>query len=434
MKTYIVPLSLVLCSFTASAQKLHKLDRYIDHIESFNQGVGAISVFKDGKQLYQRRFGQSALPHSKWNKHTQYQIGSITKVYTAVLIWKLIEAGQLTLDTRLDKYMPQMDNADKITIRHLLEHSSGINRDYDHKPDCTNWLIDSTAKHDEIIAEIIRQGVVFEPGTAVAYSNSAYYLLKYIIEQEYGASYGQIVSKKLSKPYHLIDFATADMDPENVFPSYQYDYSRSTWTRMPDYQYRNIMGVGDISTTPAQLNTFFHLLFSGKVLQPESLQQMFPTAKEDFGRNLMSIPVYKQMLYGHAGDTKGTHSLVMYDTTSKIGIAMVLNGQRYPHNQFYIDAYQALFSDSTALPYFVQDTQLGQYTGLYTNDSVQLQLKLYIDQEHGLLCEDVAEELAYPLTPVATNTFKVPKLGITIAIKENELLFTQNGINITLKK
>jgi D-alanyl-D-alanine carboxypeptidase len=434
MKTYIVPLSLVLCSFTASAQKLHKLDRYIDHIESFNQGVGAISVFKDGKPLYQRRFGQSALPHSKWNKHTQYQIGSITKVYTAVLIWKLIEAGQLTLDTRLDRYLPQMANADKITVRHLLEHSSGISRDYDHKPGCTNWLIDSTAKHDEIIAEIIRQGVVFEPGTAVAYSNSAYYLLKYIIEQEYGASYGQIVTKKLSKPYHLIDFATADMDPENVFPSYRYDYSKSAWTRMPDYQYRNIMGVGDISTTPAQLNTFFHLLFSGKVLQPESLQQMFPTTTEDFGRNLMSIPVYKQMLYGHAGDTKGTHSLVIYDTASKIGIAMILNGQRYPHNQFYSDAYKALFSDSTALPYFVQDTQLGQYTGLYTNDSVQLQLKLYIDQEHGLLCEDVAEELAYPLTPVAANTFKVPKLGISIAIKENELFFTQNGINITLKK
>ncbi|MNU20759.1 putative penicillin-binding protein PbpX [compost metagenome] len=434
MKAYIVSLSLVLCSFTASAQKLHKLDHYIDHIESYNQGIGAISVFKDGRQLYQRRFGQAALPNSKWNKHTQYQIGSVTKVYTAVLIWKLIEAGHLTPDTRLDKYLPQMANADKITIRHLLEHSSGISRDYGQKPGSANWLIDSTAKHDEIIAEIIRQGVVFEPGTAVAYSNSAYYLLKHIIEQEYGAPYGQIVYKELSKPYHLTDFATADMDPGNVFPSYQYDYSKSAWTLMPDYQYRNIIGVGDISATPAQLNKFFHLLFSGKVLKPESLQQMFPDATEDFGRNLMSIPVYKQMLYGHAGDTKGTHSLMAYDTTSKIGIVMIINGQRYPHNQFYIDAYQALFSDTTALPYFIQDTQLKQYTGLYANDSMQLQLKLYIDQEHGLLCEDVAEELAYPLTPVAAHTFNVPKLGITIAFKGEELLFTQNGINITLKK
>jgi len=364
MKAYIVSLSLVLCSFTAFAQKLHKLDHYIDHIESYNQCIGTISVFKDGRQVYQRRFGQAALPNSKWNKHTQYQIGSITKVYTAVLIWKLIEAGQLTLDTHLDRYLPQMANADKITIRHLLEHSSGISRDYDHKPDRSNWLIDSTAKHDEIIAEIIRQGVVFEPGTAVAYSNSAYYLLKHIIEQEYGAPYGQIVYKELSKPYHLIDFATADMDPENVFPSYQYDYSKSTWTPMLDYQYRNIMGVGDISTTPAQLNKFFHLLFSGKVLKPESLQQMFPDAKEDFGRNLMRIPVYQQTLYGHGGDTRGTHSLMAYDTASKIGIAMIINGQRYPHNQFYIDAYQALFSDSTALPYFIPDTQLKQYTGL----------------------------------------------------------------------
>lgn len=108
IKAYSFTLDLVLCSFAAENQKLHKLDRYIDYIEQYNQGTRVISVLNDGKQVYPVPF-QTGYP-GKWNKHMQYQIGSVTKVYTAVLIWKRTKADRLGLNTYLDGHLHQMVN------------------------------------------------------------------------------------------------------------------------------------------------------------------------------------------------------------------------------------------------------------------------------------------------------------------------------------
>jgi D-alanyl-D-alanine carboxypeptidase len=195
MKLIFVSFLLSVPFLNAFAQQINpeKLNNLINHIEANNQGVGSVSITKDGKEIYQRSFGQSAIPDLKWNSHTKYQVGSITKVFTAVLIWKLTEEGKLSLTDKLSSFYPQIPNAHKISIKNLLEHSSGIRRDYGHKPDNKTWLSDSLVTDTQIINEITRQGVEFEPGDSTAYSNSGFYLLKNIAEQKYGTSYGQLI-------------------------------------------------------------------------------------------------------------------------------------------------------------------------------------------------------------------------------------------------
>jgi D-alanyl-D-alanine carboxypeptidase len=436
MKLSYISLLLFVPCLNLSAQQIssEKLNRLIDHIEISNQGTGAVSVFKDGKEIYQRSFGQKAIPDLKWNLHTKYRAGSITKVFTAVLIWQLIEDGKLSLDDKLSSFYPQIPNAQKITIKNLLEHSSGVKRDYGNNPDHEDWLIKQLVTDKEIIDEITRQGVAFEPGDSAAYSNSGFYLLKNIAEKKYGKPYGELIRKNIIKPYRLKDLASADMAPGNVFGAYGYNYLLDTWTKKQDYEYRNIIGVGDIATTPTQLNKFFHDLFSGKIVSNKILQQMLPAENEEFGRNLTTVNIYKKVLYGHAGDTRGSHALAVYDTANNIAIAICINGERYPHNNIYVDILKTIYTENTELPYFASKNEINGFTGLYNDDASGLKLRVYIHEQYGLMCEDVREEVSFPLQPSEHNKVRFDNLGIKIEFTKEGMILLQNGTTTILKR
>jgi len=100
-----------------------------DRLLEKNQGMGSITLAKDGKVLYTRSFGYGQITETikkPLTEATRYRIASITKTYTAVMIFQLIEEGKLKLDDHLDQFFPQIPNAGKITIAQILNHRSGI--------------------------------------------------------------------------------------------------------------------------------------------------------------------------------------------------------------------------------------------------------------------------------------------------------------------
>ena len=127
MKLKLVTL-LLLLSGNLLAQEINKakLDEYIDYMESNNAGIGSVSVFKKGHEVYNRSFGQSKLVNVSYNRETKYQIASVTKLVTAILTLKLIENRHLKLDTKLSEFFPEIPNSEKITVKNLLEHTSGL--------------------------------------------------------------------------------------------------------------------------------------------------------------------------------------------------------------------------------------------------------------------------------------------------------------------
>jgi len=102
----ITSLTAFLFGFTTFAQNIdiHKIDSFVSHIENNDRGIGSVSIFKDGKEVYNRSFGQPKLTDIQYNADTKYQIGSITKTITATLIFKLIESNKLQLDDKLSKF------------------------------------------------------------------------------------------------------------------------------------------------------------------------------------------------------------------------------------------------------------------------------------------------------------------------------------------
>ena len=94
-----------------------KLDSFFSLLEKNNKGMGSISIFKEGKEVYTKSIGYADVEHGlKADNETVYRIGSISKTFTATMVMQLVESGKLALEDKLSKFYPDVPNAEKITI------------------------------------------------------------------------------------------------------------------------------------------------------------------------------------------------------------------------------------------------------------------------------------------------------------------------------
>ena len=321
-----------------------RLDAYLSHVEDRNEGVGSLSIFRGGHEVYTRSFGQKNLPSVVHDENTMYQIASVTKMVTATLAFKLIEDGRLSLDDKLSDFYPDMPSAQEISIRNLLEHSSGLGN-YAVRGG-TVWVIDAVSQA-EILEEIKKQGVAFKPGERIAYSNSAYFLLRMIVEQKYGRAYHEVVQQQIAKPLGLEHFASIGSQPANTFKSYAFS---GQWSEIKDIDYSNVVGVGDIASTTRDLNTLIVALFDHHVLRDETVAQMQPVPGKGWGRGLAAYTYGDHYFIGHGGDVLGSHSRVIYSPKDKLAISYSTNGERIPTNAFLETIVGMVYGDEVTLP------------------------------------------------------------------------------------
>src|SRR5688572_18766694 len=189
MKTKILFATLLtLASFTAGyAQTLDKakLDQFFDRLAEKNKAMGSLTIAKDGNVLYTRAIGYSQINGTEKKPLTaasRFRLGSITKMFTATMILQLAEEGKLKLTDTLDKFLPQVPNAGKITIAQILGHRSGI-PDVRRERDGQTRVNAIPMAKDEMLALIVKATPAFEPDTKQSYSNAGYYLLGLIIEK-----------------------------------------------------------------------------------------------------------------------------------------------------------------------------------------------------------------------------------------------------------
>ena len=197
---------LAVCT-AVSAQTLDKakLDRFFDRLAEKNQAMGSLTIAKDGSRLYTRAIGYSQINGSERKPATtatRYRVGSITKTFTAAMIFQFVEEGKLKLSDTLDKFFPQIPNAGKITIAHILAHRSI--HDFIKEPDFRAWSLSARTK-DETLAFIARGTPDFEPGEKRSYNNAAYVLLGYIVEKLAGKPYQDALKKRITGKFGLKD-------------------------------------------------------------------------------------------------------------------------------------------------------------------------------------------------------------------------------------
>ncbi len=406
-----------------------KMDSLFTLIEAHDRGMGSISIFKEGREIYQRSIGFASIEQDiRADAETKYRIGSVSKIFTATLIMQLVEEGKLELDTKLEGYFPAIEHADRITIRHLLKHQSGI-FNITAVEDYTEWM-EKPVTREELVGRIIDLGTVFQPGEKTGYSNSNYVLLSFIAEKTGGKQYPEILQERIIRPCGLKNTRYGSLiDPEN-------NEARSyvmvgEWTPATETHMSVPAGAGGIISTPTDLNLFLDCLFNEKLVSDRTLEQM-KEIENGRGIGMARFSFFEKTAYGHTGGIDGFQSMAAFFPDENISIAYSSNGAVMSRNKILIGALSIYFGREYDLPEFkeaieVDPAVLEQYTGVYS--SPELPLKITFIIEDGTLTAQATAQPAFPLEAYDIHRFRYDPAGIKIDFipEENKLILKQAG-------
>lgn len=422
---------------TVTPEKKEKIKEYVKYFEESNQLIGTISISENGKEVINETFGEINKKDSNLLSERKYTIGSITKLFTAVLYAKLLEAGEISFEEKLNVYFPKVPNSDKIKIKHMLNHTSGL-KDYVSKGDSLHFWLKEPQVEKEIIAEIIMQGFSFQPGDSLSYSNSAYYLLGRILEKKYKKPFEQILTDEITTPFNLKNTVALSKGNSHNNVAKSFEKKNGKWVEMEEFYFPNTYSAGYIATTASDMNTFLIALFNYKIIKKETLQSMLPKENDWFGLGIMKAPFYEHIGYGHGGDTYGTHSVATYTIENKIAITYIINGENYPTNDFAIGLLSIVYDKEHTLPNFKEYTPdkkfYGDYSGTYGSDDLPIKIKIYA--EDGVLKAEGEGQPAFTLNPVEKHIFDFKKAGIELEFDpyQEKMLLKQVGQEFEMTK
>jgi CubicO group peptidase (beta-lactamase class C family) len=399
--------------------------------------MGSIAISVNGTLVYQNAIGYSqikATGKTPATVTTRYRIGSITKMFTAIMIFQLIDEGKLRLETPLATWFSVLPNANKITIGEMLNHHSGLHN-FTDDPAYGNYMT-MPKSEQEMLAVFAGEPSDFEPGTKAEYSNTNFVLLGYIVEKITGRPYREELKKRITAKIGLTDtYYGSKADPAKK-EAYSYKYD-AHWEQMPETDMSIPGGAGAIVSTPTDLVKFIEALFAGKLISPASLEQM-KTMKDNYGMAMFKIPFYEKSGYGHNGGIDGFTSLLAYFPEDRLAIACISNGVRYSTNDVVIGALSIYFNKPFAIPEFKDITltsaDLDKYLGNYS--STQVALKIAITKNNTILMAQATGQSAFPLEPTGTDKFSFLAAGIVIQFDpaKNSFTLQQGGATYLFTK
>ena len=281
-----------------------------------------ISVSHRGLVIYSAAFGMSdresataATPRSV------LQIGSITKPFTAAAILRLAERGALSLNDRIEKFVPEFDSRGAtITLRHLLTHTSGV-----------SGL--SPAQYSPLtraqFMTLVNQPLAFTPGSKYSYSNDGYRLLGYAIESITGMSFADFVHREFALPLGLLDTGVCGTSTLPLPDGYSVFQGKPT--RTPAIHMSVPFAAGSLCSTTSDLVRWSHLLATGRVLLPASYATMTTPARLTNNTVLpygLGVFLGKQLgrpAVSHTGGIPGFLSSLIYLSDEDIAVAVIIN-------------------------------------------------------------------------------------------------------------
>jgi CubicO group peptidase (beta-lactamase class C family) len=442
MKTKILTTTLLIglslgTIFSQSFNK-PKLDSLMDILAEKNKAMGSLTISKNGIVVYSRAIGYSFISGNEKlsaTDQTKYRIGSISKMFTATMIFQLIEDGKLNLTTTVDKYFPQLPNASKITISNLLNHRSGLHN-FTADPEYLTWMT-LPKTQDDMLAIISKSKVDFQPNEKFSYSNSNYVVLGYIIEKVSKHSYPKYLSNRITSKIGLSNTYVGTKTDTKKNESFSYRFLNS-WEQGPETDMSIPGAAGAIVSTPADLTKFIESLFSLKLVSNSSLMQM-KTITDGYGMGMFQIPFYNKSAYGHNGGIDGFASTLAYFPEDSLALAYCTNGQVYPMNDILIGVLCIYFNKPYFIPTFnapppLKTEDLDKYLGVYS--STQIPLKITITKNTTTLISQATGQSSIPLEATEKDKFKFDPAGIKMEFNpdKNEMTLKQGGETVLFTK
>jgi CubicO group peptidase (beta-lactamase class C family) len=442
MKTKTFTISILALFFSASISfgqffNKEKLDSLLNLLAEKNKAMGSLAISKNGNILYAKAIGYCLIdPQQKIasTEKTKYRIGSISKMFTATMIFQLIEEGKLELSTTLDKFFPTVPNAKLISIGNMLNHRSGIHSFTDDST-YLQWMTEPKTR-EEMIRVISEGKPDFEPGSKTAYSNSNFVLLGYIVEITCNKSYNAELQGRICLKIGLQDTYYGGKADVSKNESYSYSFIDG-WKQQPETDMSVPHVAGAIVSTSADLVKFITALFNGQLISEKSLNKM-KTITDGLGMGMQQFPYETRVIYGHGGAIDGFNSILCYFPDDSLAIAYCSNGTVYAVNDILLGALSIYYNKPYSLPVFtiysVKPEDLEQYVGVYS--SPQVPIKVTITTKDGVLYGQGTDQPTIPLEAIAKHVFKFEMAGIVMTFnpEKNEFLLEQGGGKYTFTK
>jgi len=415
-----------------------------------------LGIMKDGKMIYAKGYGLANMEYDIPNDpNSVFRIGSTSKQFTAACIVLLAEQGKLKLDDKLNQFFPDFPAyAERISIRHLLNHTSGIrdyltlsylkglgDDDYYEDEDIMNWLVNQSDLN-------------FEPGEEFLYSNSGYWLLGQIVKEASGDNMADYAKKEIFEPLGMMNTHFHN-DHTQIVKNRASGYSPS---RNGSYRISmttlDMIGDGGIFTTINDIKKWDDSYYNPDVLSKKFWDMMTQRGVLNNGDEIgyasgLGIGEYNGLrTISHGGAFVGFRAELVRFPEQHLSIAVFANrGDARPTGMAYQVAdlllaeefiepaeMDAQDEDQVEKQEFIKLTksELEKFTGHYYNTESSLARKIYL--KNDTLRYFRSETNESDLVPVSKNAFKMINVGGDVDVKfaineqgEKSMSFSANG-------
>lgn len=410
----------------SSAQtKSEAIDELLTAYTQKEQFNGTALVLHQGKQLLLKGYGWRDVEEQlKNNAHTTFQIGSVTKQFTATIVLKLAERGKLSLNDRLNKYFPEINSWDSITIHQLLNHSSGI-YNYTDNGDFIQNKSSIPASRAEMLNLFKDQPLQFRPGSQWAYSNSGYLLLGYIIEMITRKPYEKVVREMIFQPLGMTHsgFDFAHLKATNKSIGYFSIAARQKGTMVDSTV---SFAAGAMYSTAEDMQKWHNALLNNSIIKRQSLEKAFKPYQNNFGYGWV-IENYegKKAVY-HNGSILGFTSNIYRIESDNTCIILLCNIGTPKIDVITKGILAILYNQPYTHPGMLKAIPLSQesmqaYLGVF---EFSPRFKASITKSlNKMYAQRIGENQKHLLTPIGPNRFFVNDVD-----QELEFVPNENGV------
>ncbi len=318
------------------------IDQMLFKVFKSQEPGAAVLASQQGKAVFRDGFGMADLELAvPIEADMIFRIGSLTKQFTAVAVFMLVEKGELSLNDKITRFFPESPEGwQKITVEHLLTHSSGLQSYTDMK----QWekLAKEDVKPEQIVELIKNENLLFSPGDHLYYSNSGYFLLGAIIEKVTGHKYGDYIHEQIFKPLEMNSShfgSHAKIIPGRV-KGYKVDdgmYQNADYISMT-----SPFSAGGLLSSVDDLAVFNEALYSGRLISKTNVEKMTTPFKPNVsgppivGYGCEIVPFKERRMVCLRGAINGFDSFILYITDDQIYVAVLQNNVSTEYTSEYL--------------------------------------------------------------------------------------------------
>jgi CubicO group peptidase (beta-lactamase class C family) len=299
------------------AQNLTKIDSLLQEKYPDNAPGATFLISKNGSVIYKKAFGLANLElNVPMKTNNVFKIGSLTKQFTAISILMLMEKGELNLDDEITKFIPDYPtNGNKITIHHLLTHTSGI-KDYT-KVKGLNAIAQKDLTPLELIDFSKNESIDFVPGEKYKYNNSGYVILGYIIERVTGQPYANFVEEQIFNKLEMTasQYASQREVIQNRASGYQ---KKDNYVNRMDFSLTLAYSVGGLMSTVEDMFKWQEAIKNNLLISKETTKKAFTNytlnngEHTNYGYGWHIKTINNNQTFEHGGAVWGFKSMGVY--------------------------------------------------------------------------------------------------------------------------